>query len=63
MPVISTDIHFKEFPNVRFHPRQRYGSWPHRREFALRDLEKAVCRQLISFRRSMADRTFSSSGE
>jgi hypothetical protein len=42
MPVISTDIHFKESQNVRFYPRQRYGPRPHRRKFALRDLGKGV---------------------
>jgi hypothetical protein len=42
MPDISTDIHLKEFSNVRFYPRQRYGPRLHRRESALRDLGKAV---------------------
>ena len=44
MSVISTDIHFKEFPNVRFYPRQRYGPRPHRRESTLRYLDKVVFR-------------------
>ena len=40
MPDILTDIHFKEFSNVRFYPRQRYGPRLHRRESALRHLGK-----------------------
>jgi hypothetical protein len=40
MPDISTDIHLKEFSNVRFYPRQRYGPQLHRREFALRNLDQ-----------------------
>jgi hypothetical protein len=54
MPDISTDIHLKEFSNVRFYPRQRYGPWPHRRESALRDLGKAIFRYLVCNLRSMA---------
>ena len=42
MPDISTDIHFKEFSNVRFYPRQRYGPRLHRRESALRDLNRVA---------------------
>jgi hypothetical protein len=49
MPVISTDIHFKEFPNVRFYPRQRYGPWPHRCEPALRDLAKTTFRCFLLY--------------
>jgi hypothetical protein len=58
MPDISTDIHLKEFSNVRFYPRQRYGPRHHRRESALRDIARishqpstatAQCRTLHDF--------------
>ena len=42
MPDISTDIHLKEFSNVRFYPRQRYGPRLHRCQYALRDLDQEI---------------------